>query len=104
MISNSWGRLDLYCGNNHEEEVMMQIREKRGDAIYQCPHCKNFFSSKDVEKMLDKIEKIVSDAEKEGESLDIKNLPFTVGKCKYKVLEDEKRLKIKGVNAGAFGK
>lgn len=104
MISNFWGKLDLCCGNEHEEEVIMQLKEKRGDAVYQCPHCKNFFSSKDVEKMLDKIEKIIMEAEEEGEMLDIKNLSFTVGKCKYKILENEKRLKIKGVNYNVFVK
>ena len=102
MISNSWGKLDLCCGNNHEEEVLMQIQTKRGDAVYQCPCCKNFFSSKDVEKMLDKIEKIIMEAEEEGEMLDVKNLSFSVGKCKYKILENEKRMKIRGINSNIF--
>lgn len=104
MISNLWGRLDLYCGNNHEEAFLMQIQEKRGDVIYQCPHCKNFFKSKDVEKMLDKIERIIVESEENDEFLDIKNLSFSVGRCKYKILDDGNRLKVKGVNANAFEK
>ena len=104
MISNMWGKLDLYCGHVHEKEALMQLQTKRGNIIYQCPYCKNYFSGKDIEKMLDKIEKIIMEAEEDGEMINIKNLSFSVGKCKYKILDNETRLKVKGENLNIYVK
>lgn len=102
MIYNVWGKLEMYCGNEHDSSIFMEIEQKRSGITYSCPYCKNHFTIKDIEKMLDKVEAIINDAEEENEVLDIKNLSFRVGECKYKVLENGSKLKITGVNERAI--
>lgn len=100
MITNLWGRLDLYCNNGHENK--MELKEKRAGLFYECPCCQNSFSMKNIEKMLDKIDTIVNEAEKDDEILDIKNLSFKVGDCNYKILENGERMKVVGLNRKAI--
>lgn len=98
MISNIWDKTDLYCGNNHEQEVKMEIAEKRGALLYTCPFCTNSFSIKDVERIFAEIEKVIFKAEEKNESIDIKNLTFKIDSCNYKILENNDRIKIQGIN------
>lgn len=102
MITNLWGRLDLFCNNGHDESKM-ELKEKRAGLFYECPHCSNSFSMMQIEKMLDKIEAIINEANESDELLDIKNLSFKVGECNYKILENEERMKIIGTNKKSIG-
>ena len=102
MISNLWGRLDLCCNNGHEE-TKMELKEKRAGLFYECSCCTNSFSMSNIEKMLDKIDAIVNEAEISDEMLDIKNLSFKVGDCNYKIVENEERMKVIGTNKKAIG-
>ena len=100
MITNMWGKMDLYCGNCYpEKEGKMNLQQKPSGVAYTCPFCKNTFSLKDIEKMFDKLGHLMIAAEKEDELLDIKNISFSIGKCSYKVLDHGERLKITGINA-----
>ena len=100
MITNLWGKLDLHCGNGHEEK--MELREKRQGMFYECPCCKNSFSIKDIEKLFDKIEDVINEADENDELLDIKNLEIKIGQCKYKIIENDEQMKVVGVNKKAI--
>ena len=102
MISGIWGRLELYCGNHHTEPRIMELQQKKDDVIYSCSCCQNEFSTHDIEKMLDKLSDIIKASDAEDEALDITNLQFSVGRCKYKVLENDEKVKILGVNLRAL--
>ena len=104
MISGIWGRLELYCGNYHTEPSLMTLQQKKSDVVYCCACCKNEFSTQDVEKMLDKLSDIINTSDSENEMLDVTNLKFTVGKCKYQVLENDEKVKISGINIRALTK
>lgn len=104
MISGIWGRLELYCGNHHAEPSLMTLQQKKNDVVYGCSCCQNEFSTHDVEKMLDKLSNIIKESDAENEVLDVTNLSFTVGRCKYKVLENDDKIKISGVNLKALTK
>lgn len=99
MITNLWGKLDLYCGNGHEEK--MEMNEKRAGLFYECPCCRNSFSIKDIEKFIDKLEDVMQEADANDEALDIKNVTVKVGQCKYKIAENGERMKVIGVNKKA---
>lgn len=99
MISNMWGKLDLYCNNGHEEK--MDIKQKTAGLFYECPCCRNSFSIKDIEKMLDKIEDAIQEADLNNEVLDIKNLTIKIGNCHYKIVENGDRMKVFGLNKKA---
>lgn len=104
MISNTWGKLDLYCGAGHTEK--MELKQKRAGIFYECPLCKNSFSMNDIEKFLDKLENIQIEAELNDELLDIKNIKLKVGMCRYQILENNDRIKVMGINEKAvnYGK
>lgn len=97
MISNSWGKLELYCGNGHEEK--MELKQKTSGIFYECPCCRNSFSMSNIEKFLDKIEDIVNEAEMNDEMLDVNHMEVKVGFCQYKIKENsEERMRVVGVN------
>lgn len=98
MIFNIWDKTDLYCGNNHNEEIKMELTEKRGGLFYTCPFCSNSFSTKDVEKIFSKIEDVICKAARKNELIDIKNLTFKIDACNYKIIENSERIKIQGTN------
>ena len=102
MISNVWEKLELYCGNGHEEKaVAMEINQKRSGVVYACPCCENFLTVKDVEKMLDRVADVINSADAENEMLDIKNLSFRVGQCDYRVIDNGAKMKVMGNNRKA---
>lgn len=100
MITNLWGKLELYCGNGHEEK--MELKEKRAGIFYECPVCQNSFSLKDVEKLFEKIEEVETQADLNDEFLDIKNMSLVVGHCRYKILDNGDKVKISGINKKAL--
>ena len=104
MITGIWGKLELYCGNHHSDPTIMELQQKKSDVVYSCACCNNEFSTHDVEKMFDKLSDIIKSSDAEDELLDITNLTFSVGRCKYKVLENDDKVKISGVNLKALTK
>lgn len=100
MITNLWGKMDLYCGNVHEEK--MELKDKPKGMFYECPICKNSFSLKDIEKFFDKIEDIEREADLNDEMMDITNTTIKVGHCQYRIAENDKTMKVVGVNKKAI--
>lgn len=100
MITNLWGKLELYCSNEHCEK--MKLVEKRTGIFYECPVCKNSFSLKDIEKLFDKLEDVEREAELNDELLDVKNMTLKIGYCQYKILENGEKIVVSGVNRKAL--
>lgn len=99
MITQLWGKIELYC--EKDIECKMELNHKKQGIFYECPCCGNSFSLKDIEKLIDKIDDIERDADLKDETLDIKNIKIKIGHCRYKIIDNDDKLKIVGLNTKA---
>lgn len=101
MISGMWRNVCLICGNQHEEQQIMYVRQTEDDAFYACPKyypenrepdeqpCMNRISVTEMEHVFDALcEKKLSDEEDGGECY-LKNYAFQTKVGKYKVLDEK---------------
>lgn len=114
MITGMWKNVVLVCGNDHEEEQEMYIRQTEEDAFYACPKynpenrtpderpCMNRISVAEMEHVLDAISEKIQQDEEDGGMCFLKNYAFETKVGKYKILEHQDGLlKIQVLNKKA---
>lgn len=89
MIKNLWNLTKLNCGNGHEELIPMELQPKGKELIYKCPHCKNYITVKEFEKIINKISKMIFDAEMNNEMANFSNYKWTEKGIKIQIIEHE---------------
>ena len=110
MISNLWGNIELYCGNQHEEPQLMTLQQHGKQLCYMCPKCfkdnradnelpcTNKISANDFEKMLAYIDKILTDSAMNGDEINLTNHQWKKNKLKLRILEHDKKIKVEMLN------
>lgn len=116
--------VEIYCDNNHEEPIKMQIREGQEglDQFYVCPKyseenrkdkepaCINNLSFRDYTEILNVIDKALNESALSGTVLNLKNYKFKVGpkggfKTDCRVFyHDDNKIKIAVLNHKALKK
>lgn len=120
MIKNFCDMLEIYCGHGHSEPIPMYMKEGAGygrDSFYACPKyypenrapderaCNNNLTITDYLKMVDFLDKKLSNAELNDEKINLKNFKFKIGQVEYTVIDHTSRkIKISVVNRKAINK
>ena len=120
MIKNFCDMLEIYCGHGHSEQIPMYMKEGAGygrDSFYACPKyypenrtpderaCNNNLTITDYLKMVDFLDKKLSNAELNDEKINLKNFKFKIGQVEYTVIDHTSRkIKISVVNRKAINK
>jgi len=118
MIKNLCDMIEIYCGHGHEEPVAMYMKsgsDSGKDSFYACPKyypenrtpeeraCNNNLTITDYIKMVNYLDKTLTQAELNDEKLNLTNSRFKIGQVEYKVLEHTyTKLKIAVVNKRAI--
>lgn len=116
MIKNLWKHIVLTCGNHHEEEVIMDLKQGPLSLFYACPKyypenrkekeraCANRLNLVDFEKMLDHMTKKIEDGMDHGVEVNLTGYQYRDRKgTQYKVLLHSKDdLKIEVLNRRAL--
>ena len=120
MIKNLCDMIEIYCGHGHSEPIPIYMKDGAGmgrDSFYACPKyypenrtederaCNNNLTITDYLKMVDWIDKKLTDAELNDISLNLTNTKFKIGQVEYTVfLHTTKKIKISVVNKKAINK
>jgi len=118
MIKNLADMIEIYCGHNHSEPIPMYMKEAAGtgkDSFYACPKyypenrtseeraCNNNLTITDYIKMINKIDKILTEAELNDEKINLTNMTFKIGQVEYHIFEHTiKKIKVAIVNKRAI--
>ena len=118
MIKNLCDMIEVYCGNGHKEPVALYMRDGSDmgkDSFYACPRyypenrepgeraCNNNLTITDYIKMVDYLDKILTEAELNDEKVNLTNRKFKIGQVNYTVFEHtNKKIKISIVNNKAI--
>ena len=93
MIKNFCDMLEIYCGHGHSEPIPMYMKEGAGygrDSFYACPKyypenrtpderaCNNNLTITDYLKMVDFLDKKLSNAELNDEKINLKNFKYMI--------------------------
>ena len=104
MIANIWEKVEIYC-NKHAELHKLELVSTNSRIYARCPLgdpekyseaelCRTQITLKDLEKVLEHIEKVILEAESEDTILCLTDYTFKVGKLNYKVIEHDHKIKI----------
>ena len=118
MIKNLCDLIEIYCGHNHAEKIPMYMKDGAGmgkDSFYACPKyypenrtpderaCNNNLTITDYLKMVNYIDKKLTEAELKDEKLNLTNVKFNIGQVKYHVLKHtEQKIQIAILNKRAI--
>ena len=118
MIKNLCDMIEIYCGHGHDEPILMYMRDGSDfgkDSFYACPKyypenrneferaCNNNLTITDYIKMVDYIDKKLTNAELNDEKIVMTNLKFKIGQVEYKVFEHtSKKIKVSVLNRKAI--
>lgn len=118
MIKNLCDLIEIYCGHNHNEEIPMYMKDGSDmgkDSFYACPKyypenrepderaCNNNLTITDYIKMVNHIDKVLTEAELNDEKLNMKNSKFKIGQVEYRVTDHTNRkIKVEILNKKAI--
>lgn len=118
MIKNLCDMIEIYCGHGHSERIAMYMRDGSDmgkDSFFACPKyypenreageraCNNNLTITDYIKMVNYIDKKLTEAELKDEKLNLTNHKFKIGQVEYTVLEHTgTKLKISVLNKKAI--
>ena len=118
MIKNLCDMIEIYCGHGHTEPIPMYMKDGAGmgrDSFYACPKyypenrteneraCNNNLTITDYLKMVDYIDKKLTEAELNDEKLNLTNFKFKIGQVQYHVVShSSKKIKIAILNKKAI--
>ena len=77
MIKNLWKSTTICCDNCDEKNIEMVLQPKGKDYIYKCPKCKNYITVKEFERIINKISKMVFEAEMNNEIANFSGYKWT---------------------------
>lgn len=118
MIKNLCDMIEIYCGHGHSEPVLMYMRDGSDfgkDSFYACPKyypenrtsderaCNNNLTITDYIKMVNYIDKRITEAELNDEKIILKNLKFKIGQVEYTIIDHtNQKIKIAILNKKAI--
>lgn len=106
MIKNLCDMIEVYCDNGHKEPVRLYMKDGSDygkDSFYACPKyypenrtegeraCNNNLTITDYIKMVNYIDKTLTDAELNDEKLNLTNVKFKIGQVSYRIMEHTSR-------------
>jgi hypothetical protein len=110
MISKFWSDIELYCANGHDEPQKMELEQVGKLLYYVCPKghskncdinepvCKNRLSIVDFEKMIDYLDKMITESVQNGEELNLTNYKWKKKLLSFHIIEHGKKMKIEVLN------
>lgn len=120
MIKNLCDLIEVYCNNGHAEPIAFYMKDgsdMNKDSFYACPKyypqnrteheraCNNNLTITDYIKMVDYIDKKITDAELNDEKINLTNFQFKIGMVQYRVMEhSERKIKMAVINKRAINK
>lgn len=95
MVTSIWKLTKFVCGNDHDEECEMKIDTDYEKLMYRCPKCRNKFSINDCQKIVDRISKVIYNAEMNNEIFDLEDYQYRDKGMHVKVIKyDRDEIKI----------
>lgn len=120
MIKNLCDLIDVYCDNGHKEPIHFYMKDgtdMNKDSFFACPKyypnnrnsderaCNNNLTITDYLKMVDYIDKTITEAELNDEKTNLTNLQFKIGMVQYRVKSHtDRKIKIAVLNKRAINK
>lgn len=120
MIKNLCDLIEVYCDNGHAEPIAFYMKDgsdMNKDSFYACPKyypenrteheraCNNNLTITDYLKMVDYIDKKITEAELNDEKMNLTNYKFKIGMVQYRIIEhSEKKIKVAVLNKRAINK
>lgn len=114
MIKNLCSIIEFYCGNGHENPIPFDVKDgsSRGmDSFYACPKyydynrhegekaCNNNLSFRDYYSFVTKLDKILTEAEMNGQKVNLTNMVIKMGKVEYTIFEhSDKKIRVSVIN------
>lgn len=118
MIKNLCDMIEIYCGHGHSDLIPMYMRDGSDfgkDSFYACPKyypenrtseeraCNNNLTITDYIKMVDHIDKTLTEAELDCTRLNLTNYKFKIGQVEYRIFEHSpKKIKVLVLNKKAI--
>lgn len=120
MIKNLCDMIEIYCGNGHSELVQMYLKsgsDSGKDSFYACPKyypenrneseraCNNNLTITDYLKIVNYIDKILTEAEMKDENRNLTNHQFKIGAVTCTIISHtQRKIKISILNKRAINK
>ena len=118
MIKNLCDMIEIYCGHGHKDPIPMYMKDGAGygrDSFYACPKyypenrdederaCNNNLPITEYIKLVDKIDKILTNAAMNDQEINLTNMKFKIGQVEYTIFKHTNRkIKVSVVNKKAF--
>ena len=102
MIKNLWKIVKVYCGNDHDELVELEIENGMYQLFYACPKykeqnrkenervCNNRISIDDYHTMINHVSDLIEEAELKNENLNLTNYIWKRKGTTFKIIEHSK--------------
>lgn len=102
MVKNIWKMIKVYCGNNHDELLELQVENGMYQLFYACPRyhienrapgeraCNNRISIDDYENMISTVSNLIEEAEMNNQTINLTNYKWTKKNIEFKIFEHTK--------------
>ena len=96
---NLWQDIEVYCGNNHEEKVKLQVQQGPFSLFYACPKyhpenrtdseraCPNRINLIDYEAMVLHVDDMLMKASLDNHSENMKNVKWKSKGIEYEIID-----------------
>ena len=92
MVLELWKKIKVFCANHEDETNELELKSINAHNIlyYCCPHCSNRISMPDYDKMITKIDSLVTENVSNACMSNLTNTRWKTSKgIQYKVLEHD---------------